>query len=98
MHFRDDLLRASVAIGEAGQDLLIAFHKHVIHAPCVDREADDIVKLCLGFFDALINATDKGFDIPDEVPVKLTNSVRESVDLFCPELAVLHPADYVAPG
>ena len=98
VHSGDDPLCAAIAVGEAGHDLRVALHEHVINAPRVYGEAHDIAEFGLGFFNALFNMKDKGFDIPYEMPVKLLNAVREAVDLLCAKLAVLPPADDMPPA
>lgn len=98
MHPGDHVLRSAVPVAVAGEQLPVALHEDVVHAPGVDGQAPDVGEQLPGLFDACLYRLQQTPGVPDQVPVLPDGAVREAIDFFCFQLAVLSPAHDVAAG
>ena len=80
MQLVHDGLCAAVPVGIAGEDLLVAAQQHIIDAPGVHGEADDVVVLREREVDSALHLFREVQDIPDQMAVHTLHAVREAVD------------------
>ena len=98
MHFGNDRLRPAVPVGIHWTDFFVPPQQHIVHAPGVNRQADDLRKLRLRRRNARFHMGEQRVHIPDKMSVLLLHAVRKAVDLFRFQRPVLPPAHNVPPG
>ena len=97
-HLRDNRFGTAVPVGIDWIHFLVALQEHIIHAPSVDGQAFNVLKLLESLQNPPHYIRKQHANVPRQVSIFLHNTVGKAIDLFRLQLFPLYPAHNMPPG